>query len=565
MPTLTCTAYKWLVVAQTWLICHAASTAGVIHQDTIAILPLVNTDSVALQHLVRISGSDDYLLFGFANAPGLSAVDQPAPRGGIFATRVDSSGQIVYFRYLPGMVDCWGVALGRGDDIWVLLVPDPQNPLLDSIAVTNDLDPTFEYTSFSTLYLARLAGIDGSIQSITRMPSTWIGKPAETLSPRMLIDSNGRIWIGGYGSGGKLPVTADAADNIPYIPGRVGPGTLLRLSPDAGRIEYATYLQGDAVAALAHDRETGAIYAAGDRVWKISADGQMLWSTWLPPGAALAATYNLASGLFIAGCTTSLQPFPTTEGAFQRETAEQNPRERFPPYYPKLCVDGFVARFSSEGDLIYSTLIGGPGKDVVNFVSADDGGNATVSGNMLISPGTTKSLFWAPLGASEFVARLNPQGSEVDFFTSILFGTGAGTLASPSSSVEGTLTFARIQYSEQHRSISLYQVSQSAPAILPRIDYLVRSNGESSTNAYRLDLRGEGFGEQPEVLLDGMPLVAIPDPSTGLLKVALFVPPPPQPDAFRIAEGTATYKLTVRNSDGQESSPVLLVLVRSSN
>jgi hypothetical protein len=147
------------------------------------------------------------------------------------------------------MVDCWGATLGLGDDIWVLLVPDPQNPMLDSIAVTNDLDPTFEYTSFSTLYLARLASLDGTIQSITRVPSTWIGKPAETLSPRMVIDTNGRIWIGGYGSGGKLPVTADAADNIPYITGRVGPGTLLRLSPDASRIEYATYLRAAALIA----------------------------------------------------------------------------------------------------------------------------------------------------------------------------------------------------------------------------------------------------------------------------------------------------------------------------
>ena len=106
MPGVTFASYKSLVLAAMWLT-NAAAATGVLQQDSRAILPLAPTDSVALQHLIRLPDSHDHLLFGLASAPGVSAVDQPAPRGGIFLTRVDASGQIVYFRYLPGMVDCW--------------------------------------------------------------------------------------------------------------------------------------------------------------------------------------------------------------------------------------------------------------------------------------------------------------------------------------------------------------------------------------------------------------------------------------------------------------------------
>jgi hypothetical protein len=80
MPGVTFASYKCLVLAAMWLN-HAAAAPGVLQQDSRAILPLAPTDSVALQHLIRLPNSHDHLLFGLANAPGVSAVDQPAPRG----------------------------------------------------------------------------------------------------------------------------------------------------------------------------------------------------------------------------------------------------------------------------------------------------------------------------------------------------------------------------------------------------------------------------------------------------------------------------------------------------
>lgn len=120
--------------------------------------------------------------------------------------------------------------------------------------------------------------------------------------------------------------------------------------------------------------------------------------------------------VIIVGGTASTD-FPTTEGAFQRSHDRTGKRIDSAGY----C-DAFVSKFSAEGRLMWSTLLGGPNYDRAYAVEVDPMGNIYVAGRA--GPGfpVTDGAFQTKFTGSKqgiygmqngFVAKLSPDGSKV--------------------------------------------------------------------------------------------------------------------------------------------------------
>jgi Bacterial Ig-like domain (group 3)/Cep192 domain 4/Beta-propeller repeat len=126
-------------------------------------------------------------------------------------------------------------------------------------------------------------------------------------------------------------------------------------------------------------------------------------------GIALDADGNA----YITGVASSAN-FPTTPGAFQ-ETCS-----------PVFCHTPFVAKFTPDGMLSYSTLLG-PSNGVGRAIAVDGSGNAYVTGLVASTDLPIVNAFQPTFGgngasANAFVQKLNPSGS--GFFYSTYFGSG---------------------------------------------------------------------------------------------------------------------------------------------
>jgi hypothetical protein len=122
--------------------------------------------------------------------------------------------------------------------------------------------------------------------------------------------------------------------------------------------------------------------------------------------------------VYVAGGTTSAD-FPTTPGAFQRALAGS--------------FDIFVVKFDSDGDLVWSTLVGGKDYDRAYAIEVDDQGYVYVGGrggrDAPITPGVVQAEFkgqWAggpyQSDMNAYVFKLSPDGSRLVWAT--YFGTG---------------------------------------------------------------------------------------------------------------------------------------------
>jgi len=135
---------------------------------------------------------------------------------------------------------------------------------------------------------------------------------------------------------------------------------------------------------------------------------------------ASAVALDGAGNIFIAGGTAS-PDFPTTAGAFQRTCA--------------LCDgstgDAFIAKFSNDGALLASTLLGGSKAEPLQAMTLDAGGNVYVAG-WTSSPDfpTTAGAFQRTFVAGPaFVTKLNGSLSALVYSTFLGGAIGAGAYA----------------------------------------------------------------------------------------------------------------------------------------
>lgn len=159
--------------------------------------------------------------------------------------------------------------------------------------------------------------------------------------------------------------------------------------------------QGDSVASMSVD-QAGNAYVIGSTVSnfpvttgaspssvfisKFAPNGSLVYSTFFGgtgPVAASSTSLDAAGNLYVVGITSS-SSFPTTAGAFNR-TVVCN-------IYGTLGSDGFSAKFSPSGSLIYSTLLGqctvffAGGSEVRSITAVTDAAGEVFAGVNLLSP-----------------------------------------------------------------------------------------------------------------------------------------------------------------------------------
>ncbi len=128
-------------------------------------------------------------------------------------------------------------------------------------------------------------------------------------------------------------------------------------------------------------------------------------------GPAFEIFTDQKGNIYVSGNTMD-KNYPVTQNAYQKEL--------------KGDADAFVAKFSPEGKLVYSTLIGGSKREHHTGLTVDKDGCAylvggTHSSDFPVTPNTYDTSFngekdW---GGDVYLIKLNPSGSDIVFSTFI--------------------------------------------------------------------------------------------------------------------------------------------------
>jgi hypothetical protein len=126
-------------------------------------------------------------------------------------------------------------------------------------------------------------------------------------------------------------------------------------------------------------------------------------------------TTDAAGNIYVTGGTLS-EDFPVTFGAFQTEHNPGTPSNAsIDPF------DVFVTKMDPEGNIIWSTFLGGPNYDRAYAIRVDSAGNVYVAGRagdgfpvtagvfQVAFQGGQEAAFYGPQDG--FIAKLNPEGS----------------------------------------------------------------------------------------------------------------------------------------------------------
>ncbi len=126
---------------------------------------------------------------------------------------------------------------------------------------------------------------------------------------------------------------------------------------------------------------------------------------------AYSIAVDPAGNAYITGMTTSVDFF-TTEGAFDKIfDGDPNCSLAAP------CEDAFVVKLAADGELIYSTFLGGSNEDRAEDVAADEAGRAYIVGSTFSGDFPLKNPYQTTNNHSAFVTVLSPDGGALEYST----------------------------------------------------------------------------------------------------------------------------------------------------
>jgi len=276
--------------------------------------------------------------------------------------------------------------------------------------------------------------------------STYLGGTGEDDCSGISVDADGNAYVAGFTASANFPATAGAFQTT--FGGGYGDAFVAKLDPTGSALIYSTYLGGtDSDAAgnpgLAVDA-SGNAYVTSETVstdfpttpgaFQATLPGfQNAFVTKLDPtGSALVySTYlggsysdwtqaiavDADGNAYVTGATRS-RDFPTTPGAFQTTFGGGKN-------------DAIVTKLNATGSaLVYSTYLGGSGKDYGSAIAVDTAGNAFVTGTTNSSDfpttvtafqrsfgGGTREVFSGDIGGDAIVTKLNADGSALIYST----------------------------------------------------------------------------------------------------------------------------------------------------
>jgi Beta-propeller repeat len=272
--------------------------------------------------------------------------------------------------------------------------------------------------------------------------STYFGGSGADTGFGIAVDPQGAVYVAGSTASPDFPIQSAAQINNK---GGSSDAFIFKLDPTGSQIVYSTFIGGagtDEAHSIAVDAG-GNAYITGFTqsndfpivngfqttrggledayVLKLNSSGTgIVFSTFLGgkgDDRGFSIALDAANNIYVTGITSSTN-FPTAN-PFQRSNAGG-------------FADGFIAKISAAGGLIYSTYVGGRGNDNPLGIAVDANGAAYVTGWTTSINFPLANAFQAkfgglsiPIGTDDiFVLKLNPAGTALEYSTYI-GGTGS--------------------------------------------------------------------------------------------------------------------------------------------
>ncbi len=289
--------------------------------------------------------------------------------------------------------------------------------------------------------------------------STLIGRGA-TDSADLASNAQGEVWLTGNTSSRRFPTTANAVQQTPLNSGVSA--FIAQLNATGTALRYATYLSSGSFVSgtsLALDAN-GNAYATG-----------------------------VTNGSCIQNNAPPVAAFPTTPNAYRRDTGAGCENGLSAPWV-------YAAKFSAQGALVYSTLIG---HGVSSALAVDAQGQAVITGRtqrLYDFPVTAGALQTQVRGAlstyAAFVTKLNADGSTLRYST---FLNGAAGEFNPALALDG----AGNAYVTGEVGAPTFATTQSDSAFrFTRGAYALKLNANGNALGYAVVFGGTpGFGPGP--------------------------------------------------------------------
>jgi hypothetical protein len=303
--------------------------------------------------------------------------------GDAFISKFNSEGQLLWSTYLGGSDRDSGQSIGLDtlNNIYI-------------VGVTNSID--FPVTNGSTRSSFIGGDYDLFITKIapngTMLYSSYFGTSGYDYTEDSEMDTSGNLVIVGTTSGTNLPITSDAYQS--YRRGS-SDGFIARIANDCSSILYCTYFGGsigNAIGSIDIDSQDNILidginmrgdfpltedayqstYDATYRdffIAKFNSSNDLVYSTFFG-GSHMDDSFGVAldnsGNMYFSGRTWS-DDFPL-KNAFQKKIANDTP-------------DGYIAAINEEnGQLKFSSYVGGSGWDTIHFIEVDSYDNIITAG-----------------------------------------------------------------------------------------------------------------------------------------------------------------------------------------
>jgi uncharacterized protein (TIGR03437 family) len=268
--------------------------------------------------------------------------------------------------------------------------------------------------------------------------ATFLGGPMNDGASAVTIDSAGNLYVAGT-TGGSFPTTANAA----IVTSTSSTTFAAKLNKDGSSFLYVTYLPSTlaGISGIAVDSQ-GDAYICGRTtanhamVIEVSADGSTFLQTTILSGSledsADSVVVDSSGNLIVSGLTTS-PDFPVTAGVVQPALAGSQ--------------DQFVTKLDPSGSIIFSTYLGGSGRELGATMQTDGAGNIYLAGLTASTDfPTTRGSFQAtpavPLWNNSypggFLTSLSPDGKTLRYSTYIPTSDGSANVVGPAEIAVGS-------------------------------------------------------------------------------------------------------------------------------
>jgi uncharacterized protein (TIGR03437 family) len=331
--------------------------------------------------------------------------------GDAFVAKFSPAGSLLYLTYLGG----------SGDDVASTLAVDGAG----DVYVTGSTNST-DFPVTTSAYQSQFHGMGGAGLvsgtnyggEVIRTGDAFVAKLAP--SGNKLLYST---YFGGMFDDIGMAIAVDGAGNAYVAGGTASPDFPVTVGAIQGSLRGAGGEPVEPCCAQPY-------WDPGDAfVARFNATGGLVFSTTIGGGqddVALSIALDTSGNIYIGGFTIS-SDFPTTPGALQRSFGGVEQQNVF-----RFTGDGFITKINSAGTkILYSTYFGGTGDDCVAAIAVDSSGDVYMTGwtsttNLPTTPGAVQSGYAGydtlpylieQLYGDAFVAKLNPQGSALEYLT----------------------------------------------------------------------------------------------------------------------------------------------------